>query len=79
MNIIKYFLDSDRYKHFLISLVGSYASGIGFALGANLATEYKDKSYGDRWDWKDFSFGIAGGVIGEVLRILTIYLIWKQQ
>ena len=79
MNIIKDFKESNRYKHFLVSMAGSYLFGIGFAVGANMGTEYKDKAYVNEWDWKDFAFGIAGGLVGEAARILTIYLIWKQQ
>lgn len=77
MNIVKDFLTSNRYKHFLVSIIGSYFTGIGFAIGANLAAEYKDKSYGNKWDWKDFAFGVAGGIIGEALRLTTIYFIFK--
>jgi len=77
MNIVKDFLSSNRYKHFVISMIGSYFTGIGFAIGANLATEYKDKSYGNKWDWKDFAFGITGGVIGQAMQLLTLYLTTK--
>lgn len=77
MNIVKDFLESNRYKHFIVSIIGSYFTGIGFAIGANLATEYKDKSYGNKWDWKDFAFGIAGGVVGQAMQLATIYLITK--
>ncbi len=77
MNLVKDFLDSNRYKHFLISMLGSYLTGIGFAIGANLATEYKDKSYGNKWDWKDFAFGIAGGLVGQAAQLATIYLTIK--
>lgn len=77
MNIVKDFLSSNRYKHFIISMIGSYFTGIGFAIGANLATEYKDKSYGNKWDWKDFAFGITGGVIGQAMQLLTLYLTTK--
>lgn len=77
MNIIKDFKESNRYKHFLVSMAGSYVFGIGFAIGANLAAEYKDKAYGNKWDWKDFAFGIAGGVVGQIMQLATIYGIWK--
>ncbi len=77
MNIVKDFLSSNRYKHFVISMIGSYFTGIGFAIGANLATEYKDKSYGNKWDWKDFAFGITGGVVGQAMQLLTLYLTTK--
>lgn len=77
MNIVKDFLSSNRYKHFVISMIGSYFTGIGFAIGANLATEYKDKSYGNKWDWKDFAFGITGGIIGQAMQLLTLYLTTK--
>lgn len=77
MQVVKDFLESNRYKHFLVSAAGSLLTGVGFAIGANLATEYKDKAYGNKWDWKDFAFGIAGGVIGQVLQAAIIYSIWS--
>lgn len=77
MQVVKDFLESNRYKHFLVSAAGSLLTGAGFAIGANLATEYKDKAYGNKWDWKDFAFGIAGGVVGQILQAAIIYCIWS--
>lgn len=77
MNIIKDFIESNRWKHFLVSFAGSAILGIGFAVGANLATEYKDKTYGTGWDNKDLIYGMFGGIAGQLVQSELLHLIIK--
>jgi hypothetical protein len=39
--------------------------------------EFKDKQYGNRWDWLDFLATVLGGIVGQALQVLIIYLIIK--
>ena len=59
--IMKWFLESNRPKHFI------YAIGM----------EFKDKQYGGKWDWLDLIATIMGGFIGQLLQLLVIYIILK--
>lgn len=37
--------------------------------------EFKDTQWGGKWDWYDFMFTILGGVVGQILQILLVFLI----
>lgn len=73
--ILEWFKTSNRWKH----LVGGVAIGLGAnssycALYAGLLTasalEFKDKSWGGKWDWMDFGLTVAGVIIGRLICIL---------
>lgn len=70
-----WFLITNRPAHFLIALIGSILLGIGFGIGAGLALEFKDKSYGGKFDYLDLSITFIGGVIGGMINIYIICLI----
>lgn len=76
MSFIQDLKEQNRWKHALISLIGSLFLTIGFAVGANFATEYKDKSYGQKWDWKDIGFGMLGGLLGQIIQIILIIILF---
>lgn len=62
-------------KHF------QYAIPIGFFLtilcviGVASGLEYKDKAYGNKWDWLDWLATVLGGLVGQIAQILLIWLI----
>lgn len=77
MKILKWFLESNRWKHlaggFIIGLFSddfycaSYASAcVGGAM------EFKDYQWGGKPDWVDFALTVAGGLIGYGLRFLVL-------
>lgn len=39
--------------------------------------EFKDKSYGDKWDWLDFLATILGGLVGQIIQGIALLLMWK--
>lgn len=66
--------ESNRLKHF------AYAIPVGFffteycVLGLASGMEFKDKSWGGKWDWLDWTATMLGGLIGQALRTLTFHL-----
>lgn len=42
-----------------------------------LGMEFKDKSYGDKWDWFDFLATILGGLVGQIIQGIALLLVWK--
>lgn len=49
-----------------------YVGTILMVIGAAFGLEYKDRLYGNKFDWLDFVATIIGGFIGQVLQIITI-------
>ncbi len=80
--------ESNRMKHLIgiavVSLFGTILMGVGCIGGM----EFKDVHHanGDHvpfrywdwtpWDWLDVAAGMIGGVIGQVLQLLVVYLIF---
>lgn len=73
--MFKWLKESNRLKHLVyaipIGLIFSMICVIGVASGL----EYKDYLYGNKWDWLDWSATLIGGLVGQVLQLLFIYLI----
>ena len=73
--MFKWLKESNRMKHF------QYAIPIGFFLtilcviGVASGLEYKDKAYGNKWDWLDWLATVLGGLVGQIAQILLIWLI----
>ena len=38
---------------------------------------FKDRAYGGKWDWLDLIATMIGGLIGQLLQAVVIYLILK--
>ena len=79
-NIINWFKQSNRWKHF----VGGFGIGVlsntlycaGLAgLGVASALEFKDTQWGGKWDWIDWGITVAGVAVGFGLRALFISLL----
>lgn len=37
--------------------------------------EFKDRAYGGKWDWLDILATILGGIVGQMLQVLLIYIL----
>ena len=48
-----------------------------FVAGLAAGMEFKDRAYGGKWDWLDLIATLLGGLVGQILQALVIYLIWK--
>ena len=76
-NIIDWLMASNRWKH----LVGGIAIGAGAddlycaayaGIGVAGALELKDKLWGGKPDWIDFTLTVAGVAIGYTARVMVL-------
>ena len=75
--LFDYFLESNRWKHFAGGvLIGAGSDGLYCALYAGCgvagALELKDKLWGGKWDWLDFSATLLGVGIGYGIRTVFV-------
>ena len=67
--------ESNRPEHLLyaipIGLIFTILAVIGFAFGM----EFKDREYGNKFDWLDIAATMIGGAIGQLLQIIIILII----
>lgn len=75
MNIIKEFKTSNHYKHFLLAIPVCFVFTLLCGLGLASGMELKDKLYGNKWDWKDWTWTMIGSAVGQILQVLFILLI----
>ena len=66
--------ESNRQKHLLYAIPIGLIFTILAVLGCAFGMEFKDKEYGDKFDWLDVAAGEIGGVIGQALQIIVISL-----
>lgn len=66
--------ESNRQKHFLYAIPIGFLFTILCVLGVASGLEFKDKQYGNQWDWLDWSATMLGGLIGQLLQIIIILL-----
>lgn len=71
-------LKSNREKHFLYAIPCAFLFTILFVAGLASGMEFKDHQCGGKWDWLDWIATILGGIFGQVLQILIIWLIWTH-
>lgn len=69
------FKESNRNKHFLYAIPIGLVLTILCVIGVAAGMEFKDKMYGNKWDWKDFGFTVLGGLVGQILQILLIIFV----
>lgn len=72
MNWIK---ESNRRKHLLYAIPIGLVFTILAVLGCAFGMEFKDKQYGNKFDWLDIAATMIGGTIGQLLQIIIILLI----
>ena len=64
--------ESNRQKHFLYAIPIGLVFTILCVLGVASGMEFKDKQYGNQWDWLDWIATILGGLIGQLIQIIII-------
>lgn len=64
-----------RWKHFLLAIPIGLVFTILCVLGVATGMEFKDRQWGGLWDWKDWLCTMLGGVVGQLLQIILIYLL----
>ena len=71
------FEDNTRFQHFWVGIQTAAVFTILCTLGAMTAAEYKDEAHHGKWDWKDWTCGMIGGIVGQAIQIGIIILIIK--
>ena len=66
---------SNRLKHLKYGIYSSFAGTILFTTGLAVGMEFKDKQYGDKFDWLDIAATEIGGLIGQSLQIIFILVL----
>ena len=66
------FLESNRWKHFLYAIPIGLFLTILCAIGVAAGMEFKDKQYGNSWDWLDFTYTVLGGLVGQSSWLLSL-------
>jgi hypothetical protein len=69
--------DKTNWQHFRVGIQTAAVFTILCTLGAMSAAEFKDEQRGGKWDWTDWWYGMAGGVVGQIIQLLIIWAIWK--
>lgn len=67
--------ESNRQKHFIYAIPIGLVFTILAVLGCAFGMEFKDKQYGNKFDWLDIAATMIGGAIGQLLQIIIILLI----
>ena len=65
-------IESNRQKHFLYAIPIGLVFTILCVLGVASGMEFKDKEYGNQWDWLDWIATILGGLVGQLIQIIII-------
>lgn len=69
---------SNRLKHLIFAIPIGFVFTILCVLGVASGMELKDKSWGGKWDWLDWLATMIGGLVGQLLALLLVYLIIKN-
>lgn len=67
--------ESNRRKHLLYAIPIGLVFTILAVLGCAFGMEFKDKQYGNKFDWLDIAATMIGGTIGQLVQIIIILLI----
>lgn len=67
---------SNRLKHLIFAIPIGFVFTILCVLGVASGMEFKDKSWGGKWDWFDWLATIIGGLIGQIGQAVLIWIIW---
>ena len=67
--------ESNRPKHLLYAIPIGLIFTILAVIGCAFGMEFKDKEYGNKFDWLDIAATIIGGAIGQLLQIIIILII----
>lgn len=67
--------ESNRIKHLLYAIPIGFLFTILTVLGCAFGMEFKDKQYGNKFDWLDIAATMIGGAIGQILFIILLLII----
>lgn len=67
--------ESNRIKHLLYAIPIGFILTILAVIGCAFGMEFKDKQYGGKFDWLDISATMIGGLIGQILQLILLFII----
>ena len=67
--------ESNRQKHLLYAIPIGLIFTILAVIGCAFGMEFKDREYGNKFDWLDIAATMIGGTIGQLLQIIIILII----
>ena len=67
--------ESNRPKHLKYAIPTAFIGTILFAARVAFGMEFKDKQYGNKFDWLDIAATMIGGLIGQSLQIIFILVL----
>ena len=71
---MKWLKESNRIKHLFYAIPIGLVFTILAVLGCAFGMEFKDRQYGNSFDWLDIAATMIGGAVGQVLQIILIML-----
>lgn len=63
-------------KHFLYAVPVGLLFTILCVLGMASGREFKDRMYGNKWDWLDWVATMFGGLIGQIIQAAILIAIF---
>ena len=76
LKVFNWLKQSNRPKHLLYAIPIGFIFTILAVLGCAFGMEFKDKQYGNKFDWLDIAATMIGGLIGQALQLIVILLIY---
>lgn len=61
--------ESNRMSHFLLAIPVGLFLTILTVIGLATGMEFKDREWGGRWDWLDWTATVLGGFIGQIITV----------
>lgn len=75
--LMKWIKESNRMKHFGYAIPCALVLTILFVAGLAAGMEFKDRSYGGKWDWLDLLATLLGGLVGQIAQCVIVRLAIK--
>ena len=72
---MKWLSESNRIQHLKYAIPVAMVFTILCVLGLATGLEYKDRLYGNKFDWLDWIATMIGGIIGQLIQLLLIYVL----
>lgn len=76
MESMSWLSENNRMKHLKYAIPVALIFTILCVLGLATGLEFKDKQYGNKFDWLDWAATMLGGLIGQTLQIGIILGTW---
>ena len=77
MESMSWLSESNRMKHLKYAIPVALIFTILCVLGLATGLEFKDKQYGNKFDWLDWLATMIGGIIGQIIQVLIFILIYQ--